>query len=688
MKKDITKTLHSCLLAIVSIIFLHLVQPAQAQLAKCKGKFLGNIMPSNWQGEVIRSDFGAYWNQVSPENAGKWGVAENNRNNFSWGDLDKMYNYCLTNNIPFKQHVFVWGSQQPSWIGGLSAQVQRDELEDWYAQFAKRYPKTAMIDVVNESIRNHAPEVQFKNAIGGLNNGATIPYLANHPTISQYGYGTGWDYIIYSFAKARDYFPNAELILNDYGIINDPSAIAEHLAIVNILKKRGLIDAVGFQGHNFNVDNMSATQMKNNLDLLAAAGLPIYVTELDITGNTEQQQKDRYATLFPVMWEHPKVKGITLWGYVEGQTWKDGTGILNSNGTERAAMKWLKEYMASRPDICNTGAPEVELTKPTSANTFETNTEIKLEASALDANGSITKVEFYANGNLLGTSNTSPYAYTWIPNQKGSYEITAKAYDNENNTTISEGISITINEPQTPYNNQPALIPGMVEFEEYDLGGNNSAYYDDSQGSEVSPIVNFRQNEDVDIEACTDENGGYNIGYATKGEWLEYTVDVMNTGNYSFTFRYAVNGDNRTFHLEIDGKNITGAITLDNTKGWQTWADHTINGIELVEGVQVIRVVFDTDYMNLNYMNIIPEFITSIEDIKNKISVYPNPFRLTTSVIVPNNSAYEIWSITGNLVEQGIITNQAFIGLNLESGSFVLKIISDLETTTTVITKL
>ena len=48
-----------------------------------------------------------------------------------------------------------------------------------------------------------------------------------------------------------------------------------------------------------------------------------------------------------MMWTHPVVAGITLWGYIEGQTWKPGTGLLNSNGTERAAMKWLKSYVVS-----------------------------------------------------------------------------------------------------------------------------------------------------------------------------------------------------------------------------------------------------------------------------------------------------------------------------------------------------
>jgi endo-1,4-beta-xylanase len=80
---------------------------------------------------------------------------------------------------------------------------------------------------------------------------------------------------------------------------------------------------------------------------LGATGLPIYPSKLDIDGSSESQQSQRYQTVFPALWESQYVKGITLWGYITGQIWKDDTGILDSNGNERQALKWLVEYMAS-----------------------------------------------------------------------------------------------------------------------------------------------------------------------------------------------------------------------------------------------------------------------------------------------------------------------------------------------------
>ena len=90
-------------------------------------KFVGNIT-TNGQ---VRSDFIQYWNQITPENEGKWGSVEGTRDNYNWGPLDRIYEYARQHDIPVKAHTLVWGSQQPGWIDGLSAAEQRAEIEEW-----------------------------------------------------------------------------------------------------------------------------------------------------------------------------------------------------------------------------------------------------------------------------------------------------------------------------------------------------------------------------------------------------------------------------------------------------------------------------------------------------------------------------------------------------------------------------
>jgi endo-1,4-beta-xylanase len=291
--------------------------PAQAQIAVGKPKFLGNIIAGS-----VPSNFNAYWNQVTPENAGKWGSVEAVRNQMNWGPLDTAYNYARANGFPFKQHTFVWGAQEPGWIGSVSASTQAYEVEEFMRLYCQRYPQTQYIDVVNEPISQPA---SYRNALGGSGS-------------------TGWDWIVWSFQKARQHCPTAKLLINEYGIINDATKLNRYKGIVNILKARGLVDGVGIQAHHFSMDNLSAATMKANLDSLAQTGVPIFVSELDMTGD-DSTQLARYQRLFPGLWTHPGVAHVTLWGYIEGQTWVSNTHLVRRDGSERPAMAWLKNYV-------------------------------------------------------------------------------------------------------------------------------------------------------------------------------------------------------------------------------------------------------------------------------------------------------------------------------------------------------
>lgn len=291
---------------------------AVAQIADENCKFLGNIIASS-----TPTDFLTYWNQVTPENAGKWGSVEVTRDVMNWTALDNAYNLARNNSLPFKQHTFVWGQQEPQWLAGISAAEQKAEVEEWIQDFCTRYPETHFIDVVNEPL-HAAPS--YKTALGG--NGTT-----------------GWDWVIWSFEKAREYCPNAKLFLNDYNIVSSASATTAYIGIINLLKSKNLIDGIGEQGHFLETTPLAT--IEENLNKLAALELPIHISEFDIHLASDADQKNKYEELFPVLWSHPGVKGITLWGYKQGQIWRENAYLIRSNGTDRPAFVWLKDYIGS-----------------------------------------------------------------------------------------------------------------------------------------------------------------------------------------------------------------------------------------------------------------------------------------------------------------------------------------------------
>lgn len=337
--------------------------PVRTGLSAGKGKYLANIIPSN-----VRSDFNIYWNGVTAENSCKWGSVEGTRNVMNWTQADRAYNHARDNNLPFRYHAIAWGSQYPSWLATLSPAEFQKEIEEYMAAIAARYPLIDQIDVLNENM--------YINTWNKQEHAAGTPYFR----AGMGGPGaTGYDWMIWLFQKARHYFPNAKLVMNDFELETNSAGLNEMLAAVKVLRDRGLIDGFGTQAHHFNLDGLSASALQNSINNMAKSGVPVYVTELDMKGKPESQsnQQVSYSTLFPVYWDHPAVAGITLWGYVDGATWSSGTGILNSNGTERPAMTWLKSYMDSRPEI---GYPFATLSTVSASATARQNTNSGIKA--------------------------------------------------------------------------------------------------------------------------------------------------------------------------------------------------------------------------------------------------------------------------------------------------------------------
>jgi GH35 family endo-1,4-beta-xylanase len=138
------------------------------------------------------------------------------------------------------------------------------------------------------------------------------------------------------------------------------------------LSDRGLVDAFGMQSHYFTVDNLTALEVTNTLnEVYDQTGLPIHITELDISGS-DQEQLLRYQTIFPAMWNHPAVDRVTLWGWITGETWRHDqgavTGLIDRDGTnERPAFEWLKEFFGYE-DSAATESDDADSSSDTPSN--------------------------------------------------------------------------------------------------------------------------------------------------------------------------------------------------------------------------------------------------------------------------------------------------------------------------------
>ena len=134
---------------------------------------------------------------------------------------------------------------------------------------------------------------------------------------------------------------------------------------------------------------------------------------------------------------------------------------------------------------------------------------------------------------------------------------------------------------------QSISLPGTIQVEDFDQGASGVAYHDSTDGNRGDQY----RATDVDIEAC--DEGGFNVGWVYPGEWLRYTVNPSQSGTYTLEFRVASAGAGGTFHIEVNGVDRTGPISIPNTHGWQNWSTVTRSGVNLSSGTQTWRLVVD-----------------------------------------------------------------------------------------------
>ena len=204
---------------------------------------------------------------------------------------------------------------------------------------------------------------------------------------------------------------------------------------------------------------------------------------------------------------------------------------------------------------------------------------------------------------------------------------------------------------QDPYLGSPIALPGTLEVEYYDTGGQNVAYYDTSTANEGDQYGNtFRSDEGVDLGS--NGEGGISLGWAAAGEWLEYTVDVdANSTEFEVSARVAL-GQSGTgsFRLEVDGQSIGDSITVPNTGGWQTWTEVT-EDVTMNAGEQILRVYIENGPMNLDRLvftekNAAPQFTQ--DPILLEHAFITAPFSQSIISRVTDANAGETFSFSGN----------------------------------------
>jgi len=161
-----------------------------------------------------------------------------------------------------------------------------------------------------------------------------------------------------------------------------------------------------------------------------------------------------------------------------------------------------------------------------------------------------------------------------------------------------DAIRLTAIITETPFGGTPAALPGRVEAENFDNGGEGLAYHDNVAGNAGGL---YRLTEDVDV--ISPYADGYVVNNFETGEWLQYTVNITQAGSYRLEALVSSAFTGTTFHIDIDGVNQTGTLTTPNTGAWSTfqWVGKRVN---LPAGQHILRITADGQYFNLDAIRV------------------------------------------------------------------------------------
>jgi endo-1,4-beta-xylanase len=317
--------------------------PFQSQGALATGlkKTLGGAInrgdqPDLGNGLASVSDYLSLWNATRLTDLNEWYELEPARGQFVIQWMSFAVGFAKANGIDLTYSPLFWSDKSgPNWWNGLGATDQETEIKNLLFWFAANFPPGKII-IENEPLHTSADLPCWGNMGGGL--------------------GSNWQFLVTLYTWARQVMPYSagwRLGINDYNVeMNDHQSwdlgrTTDYINLCTILKNAGLLDWIGCEG-DFLVGT-SASDLSTSMQRLGALGLPIYVTEMQVSDLDDAAQQADLQSVFVPLWQSPYVYGIIYWlpGFFNGDPNSPNSNLENPDGTHRAALKWLTSYVPS-----------------------------------------------------------------------------------------------------------------------------------------------------------------------------------------------------------------------------------------------------------------------------------------------------------------------------------------------------
>lgn len=284
-----------------------------------------------------------YFNAGVNENSFKWSGVQSQPGPPNYRVFDNAVRWTQKVGWDLRAHTLLWGGNDnhsmPNWVRNLPTpkaivdtckmRVIRDVTR--YRGIINEY------DVINEPLTNHAD--WLRKTVGD---------------------SIIWD----SFKWARSADPDAELYINDYNVEYNWGQAVEYRNLINKMLENGApVTGVGMQAHFWDCCRPNVNELVSNVNIVAQTGLPIKFTEYDFGGNlTQAQQAADYIMVLTIAFSHPSIVGMYHWSLRDGWSWRENSGMFDSNGRPKLAADTLLHYTQKRwatnfDTVANSGNP-------------------------------------------------------------------------------------------------------------------------------------------------------------------------------------------------------------------------------------------------------------------------------------------------------------------------------------------
>ena len=358
----------------------------------------------------------------------------------------------------------------------------------------------------------------------------------------------------------------------------------------------------------------------------------------------------------------------------------------NAAATGKDTMKVTVSTTINQVPTANAGADKI-ITLPTST--------VSLTGTGTDTDGTIasylwTKVSGPAGG-TIATATTATTSISGLT--AGVYEFELKVTDNvsaagKDTVRVTVSTAATVN---NAYGGVRWAIPGKIEAENFDNGGQNVAYYDLS----ASNYGNYyRVSDYVDIQPSTESSP--NIGWILAGEWMKYSVNVTTAGTYTIAARIASSQIGKLFRIEMDGT-VIATVNVPNTGSTQAWQTVFIPNISLTAGNKLMRIYASTGGgYNINYIKFTATSVVTVRinatdstnqsETNTTVTTFPLPFSTSFTVNLLGKAIgmynLSLIDLSGKTVWKKEINknsesyNETLYMGNLLNGVYILEVIS------------